>query len=42
MNTVAVIGTPEEMGHITKVYEECGLHKHEVALIHKEASKQGK
>ena len=40
--TVAVIGTPEEVSLITKVYEECGLHRHEVAFIHKEASKQGK
>ena len=40
--TVAVIGTPQEVCTITKAYEECGLHRHELAFIHKEASKQGK
>ena len=39
--TVAVIGTPQEVCTITKAYEECGLHRHELAFIHKEASKQG-
>ena len=40
--TVAVIGSPEEVCMITQAYEECGLHRHEVAFVHKEASKQGK
>ena len=39
---VAAIGMPQEVETIAKALEECGFHKHEMAFIHKEASRQGK
>ena len=39
---VAAIGMPEEVCTITKAFEECGLNRHEIAFVHKEASKRGK
>ena len=39
---VAAVGMPHEMCIITKAFDECGLHQHEMAFIHKEASKEGK
>ena len=36
---VAAIGKPEEVCLITKAFEECGLNRHEIAFIYKEASK---
>ena len=35
---VAAVGMPHEVCIITK----CGLHQHEIAFIHKEASNEGK
>ena len=39
---VAAVGMPHEVCIITKAFDECGLHQHEMAFIHKEASKEGK
>ena len=39
---VAAVGMPREVCIITKAFDECGLHQHEMAFIHKEASKEGK
>ena len=39
---VAAVGMPHEMCIVTKAFDECGLHQHEMAFIHKEASKEGK
>ena len=36
------IGMPQEAGTITKAFEECCFHKHEMAFIYKEYSRQGK
>ena len=39
---VAAVGMPQEVCIVTKAFDECGLHQHETAFIHKEASKEGK
>ena len=39
---VAAFGMPHEVSILTKAFDECGLHQHEIAFIHKEASKEGK
>ena len=39
---VAAVGMPHEVCIQTKAFDECGLHQHEIAFIHKEASKEGK
>ena len=38
---VAAVGMPHEVCILTKAFDECGLHQHEIAFIHKEASKEG-
>ena len=39
---VPAVGMPHEVCILTKAFDECGLHQHEIAFIHKEACKEGK